>query len=189
MGLDDACNTCLVLGLGFPTTPETPPTNPPPAMAAPATSFEPFLTLGLSGECCPLTVTEKGDVNKGGSLHHRHHEELPTSAGAGDLCRPASPDVHHRFLVNQKQALSNAIKLETRQVEVLVSKQESQETAKGITRTQSTENGLHTNIPAATLTMCPSCERTGGDGNPNKPFSMSSKPRFYNHVTNPSAAW
>ncbi|KAL4352723.1 hypothetical protein GQ457_06G044040 [Hibiscus cannabinus] len=95
MGLDDACNTCLVLGLGFPTTPETPPTNPPPAMAAPATSFEPFLTLGLSGECCPLTVTEKGDVNKGGSLHHRHHEELPTSAGAGDLCRPASPDVSH----------------------------------------------------------------------------------------------
>ncbi|KAK9017221.1 hypothetical protein V6N11_079703 [Hibiscus sabdariffa] len=44
------------------------------------------------GECCPVTVTEKGDVNKGGRLHHRHHEEPPTSAAVGDLCRPASPD-------------------------------------------------------------------------------------------------
>ncbi|KAK8633888.1 hypothetical protein V6N13_014722 [Hibiscus sabdariffa] len=66
--------------------------NPPPAKVAPATSFEPFFTLGLSGECCPVTVTEKGDVNKGGRLHHRHHEEPPTSAAVGDLCRPASPD-------------------------------------------------------------------------------------------------
>ncbi|KAK8658012.1 hypothetical protein V6N13_036228 [Hibiscus sabdariffa] len=61
-------------------------------MVAPTTSFEPFFTFGLSGECCLVTVTEKGDVNKGGCLHQHHHEELPTSVAAGDLCCPASPD-------------------------------------------------------------------------------------------------
>ncbi|KAK8713371.1 hypothetical protein V6N13_148591 [Hibiscus sabdariffa] len=61
-------------------------------MVAPTTSFEPFFTFGLSGECCPVTVTEKGDVNKGSCLHQHHHEEPPTSIAVGDLCRPDSPD-------------------------------------------------------------------------------------------------
>ncbi|XP_057420365.1 homeobox-leucine zipper protein HAT22-like isoform X2 [Lotus japonicus] len=51
---------------------------------------------------------------------------------------------------------------------------------------------LYMPMPAATLTMCPSCERLGGvsgGGASNKiPFSMASKPHFFNPFTNPSAA-
>ncbi|XP_023904346.2 homeobox-leucine zipper protein HAT22-like isoform X1 [Quercus suber] len=49
---------------------------------------------------------------------------------------------------------------------------------------------LYMHMPAATLTMCPSCERIGGVGeNASKsPFSMAPKPHFYNPFTNPSAA-
>ncbi|GMP31175.1 hypothetical protein CsSME_00005499 [Camellia sinensis var. sinensis] len=51
-------------------------------------------------------------------------------------------------------------------------------------------------LPAATLTMCPSCERIGGggggngggDNTPKNPFSMAPKPHFFNPFTNPSAA-
>ncbi|XP_009775231.1 homeobox-leucine zipper protein HAT22-like [Nicotiana sylvestris] len=49
---------------------------------------------------------------------------------------------------------------------------------------------LYMQLPAATLTMCPSCERIGGVGeNPSKnPFTLAQKPHFYNSFTNPSAA-
>ena len=53
---------------------------------------------------------------------------------------------------------------------------------------------LYMHMPAATLTMCPSCERIGGgvgvgvDGASKSPFSMAPKPHFYNPFTNPSAA-
>ncbi|KAE9607376.1 hypothetical protein Lal_00026670 [Lupinus albus] len=55
---------------------------------------------------------------------------------------------------------------------------------------------LYMPIPAATLTMCPSCERLGhglsgaGVSNKTTPFSISMppKPHFYNPFTNPSAA-
>lgn len=50
---------------------------------------------------------------------------------------------------------------------------------------------LYMPMPAATLTMCPSCERLGGvgDGGSSKtPFSMAPKPPLYNPFTNPSAA-
>ncbi|TYG43930.1 hypothetical protein ES288_D11G057800v1 [Gossypium darwinii] len=98
MGLDDACNTGLVLGLGFSSTPETPfkADNQTPrkstAKVAPVTSLEPFLTLGLSGDSYGVTVTKKVDVNNkgGGYLHHRHEDSPPTAA-AGDLYRPGSP--------------------------------------------------------------------------------------------------
>ena len=97
MGLDDACNTGLVLGLGFSSTLETPSkvNNQTPkkssclkfeqtAMAA--TSFEPSLTLGLSGDSYQVTAASKKiDVNKGG--YHYYYEE----PAAGDLYRQASP--------------------------------------------------------------------------------------------------
>ncbi|XP_060193486.1 homeobox-leucine zipper protein HAT22-like [Lycium barbarum] len=49
---------------------------------------------------------------------------------------------------------------------------------------------LYMQLPAATLTMCPSCERIGGVGeNPTKnPFTIAQKPHFYSQFTNPSAA-
>ena len=97
MGLDDACNTGLVLGLGFSSTLETPSkaSNQTPkkssclkfertAMAA--ISFEPSLTLGLSDDSYQVTASSKKiDVNKGGYLHN--HEE----PAAGDMYRQASP--------------------------------------------------------------------------------------------------
>lgn len=50
-------------------------------------------------------------------------------------------------------------------------------------------------LPAATLTMCPSCERIGGVGggavvetSSKSPFTMAPKPHFFNPFTNPSAA-
>ncbi|KAE8671487.1 Homeobox-leucine zipper protein HOX19 [Hibiscus syriacus] len=97
MGLDgDACNTGLVLGLGFSSTLETPTKKPsclkfeqqrPPTTAAPPPCFEPSLTLGLCGDQF-YQVTKKIDVNKGGYLLH-HHDQEPT---ADDLYRrQASP--------------------------------------------------------------------------------------------------
>nr|GMC67998.1 homeobox-leucine zipper protein HAT22-like [Ipomoea batatas] len=46
-------------------------------------------------------------------------------------------------------------------------------------------------LPAATLTMCPSCERIGGaavETSNKSPFTMAPKPHFFNPFTNPSAA-
>lgn len=51
---------------------------------------------------------------------------------------------------------------------------------------------LYMQLPAATLTMCPSCERFNGGAGENSTkisFSIGSKPHFYNPFTNhPSAA-
>ncbi|XAR51411.1 hypothetical protein NMG60_11006032 [Bertholletia excelsa] len=51
-------------------------------------------------------------------------------------------------------------------------------------------------LPAATLTMCPSCERISGnavtgagvDNTSKIPFAVAPKPHFFNPFTNPSAA-
>lgn len=60
MGFDDISNTCLVLGLGF----ETPLKGTTTQSSKKAvTSFEPSLTLGLSGDS--FFVTKKIDANKG----------------------------------------------------------------------------------------------------------------------------
>ncbi|KAJ4832089.1 hypothetical protein Tsubulata_037649, partial [Turnera subulata] len=50
---------------------------------------------------------------------------------------------------------------------------------------------FYMHMPAATLTMCPSCERIGGVGDAasKSPFAVAPKPaHFYNPFTNPSAA-
>lgn len=50
---------------------------------------------------------------------------------------------------------------------------------------------LYMQLPAATLTMCPSCERIGGaaaDNAAKNPYVMAPKPHFYNPFSNPSAA-
>ncbi|XWS21334.1 hypothetical protein CRYUN_Cryun30bG0046600 [Craigia yunnanensis] len=45
-------------------------------------------------------------------------------------------------------------------------------------------------LPAATLTICPSCERVanGGEGPSTSPFTMGQKSYFFNPFTHPSAA-
>ncbi|KAL4568819.1 hypothetical protein LXL04_024435 [Taraxacum kok-saghyz] len=45
-------------------------------------------------------------------------------------------------------------------------------------------------LPAATLTMCPSCERIGDTKSSavKNPFNIAAKPHYYNSFTNPSAA-
>ncbi|XP_022775071.1 homeobox-leucine zipper protein HAT22-like [Durio zibethinus] len=278
MGLDDACNTGLVLRLGFSSTLETPSkaNNQTPKnssclkfeqTATAATSFEPFLTLGLSGESYQVTASKKID----GYLH-RHEEPV-----AGDLYRQASSHSaissfssgrvkrerdlsseeveveknssrisdededgvnarkklrlskeqsalleesfkqHSTLNPKQKQALARQLNLRPRQVEVWFQNRRARtklkqtevdcEFLKKCCETLTEENRrlqrelqelkalklaqpFYMHMPAATLTMCPSCERIGGvgDGNSKNPFSMASKPHFYNPFTNPSAA-
>lgn len=49
---------------------------------------------------------------------------------------------------------------------------------------------LYMQLPAATLTMCPSCERigSGGDVSSKTSFTIGAKPRFCNPFTHPSPA-
>lgn len=49
---------------------------------------------------------------------------------------------------------------------------------------------VYMQLPAATLTMCPSCERIGDTTSAPKtrPFTVATKPHFFNPFTNPSAA-
>ncbi|XP_034674915.1 homeobox-leucine zipper protein HAT22-like [Vitis riparia] len=49
---------------------------------------------------------------------------------------------------------------------------------------------LYMQLPAATLTMCPSCERigSGGDASSKTSFTIGAKPRFCNPFTHPSPA-
>ncbi|XVE82982.1 hypothetical protein DITRI_Ditri16bG0049600 [Diplodiscus trichospermus] len=284
MGLDDASNTGLALGLGFSSTLETPskasdqtPKKSPclklQQTAVAATSFEPSLTLGISGDSYQVTAASKkiDQVNKGG--YHYHHE-VPA---VGDLHRQASPHSavssfssgrvkrerdlsseeveveknssrvsvedddgvnarkklrltkeqsalleesfkqHSTLNPKQKQALARQLNLRPRQVEVWFQNRRARtklkqtevdcEFLKKCCDTLTDENRrlqkelqelkavkvaqlFYMHMPAATLTMCPSCERIGGvdDGNSKNPFSMASKPHFYNPFTNPSAA-
>lgn len=103
MGLDDACNTGLVLGLGLETTPSnskaTNNQTPKKSPSAATSTFEPYLTLGLSGDQSyqvTAFASKRIDVSKvgvgggggGGYLQHHHDQE---STAAGDFYRQASP--------------------------------------------------------------------------------------------------
>ncbi|KAA8528427.1 hypothetical protein F0562_035782 [Nyssa sinensis] len=158
-------------------------------------------------------VTSKGsDENEEGSLRKKLRLTKEQSVILEDSFKE-----HSTLNPKQKQALAKQLNLRPRQVEVWFQNRRARtklkqtevdcELLKKCCESLTDENRrlqkelqelkalkltapFYMQLPAATLTMCPSCERIGGGGeNASKsPFPMATQTHFCNPFTHPSAA-
>ncbi|KAG4154026.1 hypothetical protein ERO13_D03G031800v2 [Gossypium hirsutum] len=242
MGVDDSCNTGLVLSLGFSSTLQTPskPYNKNPSFLKLEPNDEPSLTLALSGVAggvkpasplsCVSSFSSGNKPKRERELSSDEDEErtvngrkkLRLSKEQSSLLEESFKQ-HSTLNPKQKQALARQLNLKPRQVEVWFQNRrartklkqtevdceflkkcyetltdENRRLQKEVQELKALKLAAHPfHMQAATLTICPSCERTAasggvidGDGNSKNLFSLASKTHhlYNNPLTNPSAA-